>query len=59
MGENKAVVLVFLVRRMVREGLTGKVTLEKQPAGAQECAKEWAWEAADSTCVEILRQEDA
>lgn len=49
MEENKAVVLVFLLHGMVREGLTDKVMLEacRSPGGAP---LEGAWEAVDSKC---------
>ena len=59
MGENEAVVLVFHFHRMVREGLTGKVTLEYRPAGAQGVCH-WSGPGKHLTArVEILRQEDA
>lgn len=33
--ENKAVVVELVLRRVVREGLTDKVTFEQRPAGAE------------------------
>lgn len=59
MEENKAVVLVFLLHSMVREGLTDKVMLELRPAGAQG-VHHWSGPGKQLTAsAEILRREDA